>query len=627
MNFKKAKQILVAHEGTISLHLAWLIPFVVYIISLPPGVTWGDSPELSNAAITLGVAHPSGYPLFTLLGKLFSLLPFSTPAFGIGLMDALLEALAVLFVFLSIRQITGRTWISLFSALFFAFTYTFWMHGRIVEVYALNNFLLGGVLYSMIRWIKERKLKHLYLMSLFFGLGFTNHLTMVLFFPAVVFLFLSTQPRQIFRLKPLGIMVGIILTLQLLYLYIPWAAAHSGGDTLAWNSPTSWSRFFYHVTGREYAVFRKGSSLEAGINRFALTFIKEFGVMGSFLTLVGAIELLLSNWRLGVTLLISFAAMVIYNATYAVQDITSYYMAPYMICAVSMGVGISWLSTVRAGKGRFSQYAEYVFPLLLILAGLHLYGQNRSLKYRDNLAHYFGEQAFGALPARSILITDIDGPSFAMMYQAYAVHNDPSRVVITKGMYSDKGKVWYRDFLRKRHPGVQWPPEGTYGDSIIRKLIAMNYGTHQLFTAFYFRTPLTPYQYVNRGWISRILLPKDIPEGVKPNSDLRWAYLTTVKYVGQNEWYPNSVTTFSPGDILGCVAEWIFKHKGVNVTWEITHPSGKTLGRFSRFVSAAEPISAYKMKILPTHIYPGTFTCSITINGSTGSVLPFTVSR
>jgi len=47
------------NEGVFTKYLSFLIPFVVYLTSLPKGVTWGDSPELANAAISSGVAHPS----------------------------------------------------------------------------------------------------------------------------------------------------------------------------------------------------------------------------------------------------------------------------------------------------------------------------------------------------------------------------------------------------------------------------------------------------------------------------------------------------------------------------------------------------------------------------------------
>ena len=52
-----------------------LFTFLVYLKTLAPTVSFIDSGELAAVACTLGVAHPTGYPLFTLLGWVFSELP------------------------------------------------------------------------------------------------------------------------------------------------------------------------------------------------------------------------------------------------------------------------------------------------------------------------------------------------------------------------------------------------------------------------------------------------------------------------------------------------------------------------------------------------------------------------
>ena len=55
-----------------------LLAFLLYIRTLAPGLSFIDSGELGTVAATLGVAHPTGYPLFTLLGWLFTRLPLAS---------------------------------------------------------------------------------------------------------------------------------------------------------------------------------------------------------------------------------------------------------------------------------------------------------------------------------------------------------------------------------------------------------------------------------------------------------------------------------------------------------------------------------------------------------------------
>ena len=72
-----------------------IVSFVIYLLTLCPTVYLGDSGELSGAAFSLGVAHPSGYPLYALVGKVFCLIPFGSVGFRMNLMAALFGVLGV----------------------------------------------------------------------------------------------------------------------------------------------------------------------------------------------------------------------------------------------------------------------------------------------------------------------------------------------------------------------------------------------------------------------------------------------------------------------------------------------------------------------------------------------------
>ena len=51
--------------------LLFLIVYAVLHLSSPPSIPGGDAGELAAAGCQLGVAHPPGYPLFTLLSHLW----------------------------------------------------------------------------------------------------------------------------------------------------------------------------------------------------------------------------------------------------------------------------------------------------------------------------------------------------------------------------------------------------------------------------------------------------------------------------------------------------------------------------------------------------------------------------
>lgn len=79
--------------------LAFTIPFVVYFITLAPSVTFIDSGELATVAAKLGVAHPTGYPLFTIIGNAFTRLPFVDEVFRLNLMCAVFSSLSIMVFF------------------------------------------------------------------------------------------------------------------------------------------------------------------------------------------------------------------------------------------------------------------------------------------------------------------------------------------------------------------------------------------------------------------------------------------------------------------------------------------------------------------------------------------------
>ena len=96
----------------------YLAPFLtgtvllgVYLARMAPGLSWAhggvDGGDLIAAAATGGVAHPTGYPLFVGLGKLFSLLPIGSMAWRVNLASAIFAAIAVWLIYRTIVLLTS----------------------------------------------------------------------------------------------------------------------------------------------------------------------------------------------------------------------------------------------------------------------------------------------------------------------------------------------------------------------------------------------------------------------------------------------------------------------------------------------------------------------------------------
>lgn len=117
-----------------------------------PAVTFGRDPaELATAAVTLGVAHAPGYPLWCLIGHLaIRALPIAEPAAALAMMCAFLLGLAGLFAFMAFRELAGADVPALVGALALCLTPAAWDQATTAEVYTLDLCLLLGGLWLVL---------------------------------------------------------------------------------------------------------------------------------------------------------------------------------------------------------------------------------------------------------------------------------------------------------------------------------------------------------------------------------------------------------------------------------------------------------------------------------------------
>ena len=187
------------------------IPFAVYLKGLAPSVVLCDTGDFQTAGWIWGVAHPPGYPLYTILVGTMERLPIppmwiqtaesSLPAWRSNLLSALIALAALAALFALVNRLTGRPWVGMVASGALAFSRVFWWHAEIAENDALTCLLLVLLLLLAVRWAQEKRKGDAYLLALTFGLAASHHQSLLLFAPAVlVYLFLrralSFAPKQ-----------------------------------------------------------------------------------------------------------------------------------------------------------------------------------------------------------------------------------------------------------------------------------------------------------------------------------------------------------------------------------------------------------------------------------------------
>lgn len=253
--------------------------FIVYLFTLAPTVWFIDSGELAAVASTLGIAHPTGYPLFTIVGHLFTLIPFfASEVYKLNLMSAFFSSIGVFMFFHLVYFILqwvnlNHEWkkctkdsltlviISASASLILGWSLTYWNSANSVEVYPIHSFFLITLCYVFLKAIfynEENRFqwgnKYYLLFSFLLGLSFTNHLTTILLAPACLTLFFLTNYRNrkiLYRLT--GVMMICFIVGLSVYVYLPLRMQAS--PDFIWGSPHNLERFIWHVTGKQFSVW------------------------------------------------------------------------------------------------------------------------------------------------------------------------------------------------------------------------------------------------------------------------------------------------------------------------------------------------------------------------------------
>lgn len=210
--------------------LSFLVSFGIYLRTLCPTLFVGESGIWTTASHTLGSLEFPGYPLFCLLGKLFTFLPFGNIAYRMNLFSAFFGALTVGFVYLILLHLLQLEekpraslpyYVACGGSLFYGFLRDVWREALHADRYTLHTFFVAVLLYLLLRWLKSPKEKTLFLFLFLFGLGLGNHPMLLMF--GVLFLVLLGMERPPFLKEPSfwGKSLFFSLLGLSIYLYFP----------------------------------------------------------------------------------------------------------------------------------------------------------------------------------------------------------------------------------------------------------------------------------------------------------------------------------------------------------------------------------------------------------------------
>lgn len=236
--------------------LVFFVVYITYLLTVFPTVQSEDSGELIVSAVGLDIAHPPGYPLYVLVGKLFSVLvPFGNMAWRINIMSAVFGAATAHILYVILKKKTGNDLISFGTSLFYAFAHIIWRQSNRAEVYTLNTFCLILIVYMLMRWHEDKKSKWLLLSALTFGLGVGNHHMLLLAAPAFGIYVLIKNWKVIINPKIVLGALSLLLAGLSVYAYLPIRTALAPYDNPAFIEHSglyTWDKFIGFVNRKIY---------------------------------------------------------------------------------------------------------------------------------------------------------------------------------------------------------------------------------------------------------------------------------------------------------------------------------------------------------------------------------------
>ena len=419
---------------------------IVYVITLAPTVTTEDSGELIAAAYSLGVPHPPGYPLWCLLGKLFTLLPVSVPAWRVNFMSAVFGSLTAGMLFLICRQIGARRIAAAGAALCLAWSRRLWSQAVVAEVYTLNTFLLAGVILLVLLWAETGRRGWAWGAAAVFGLSLSNHyMLMLLTCPAIVAYAVWSRPRDVLCWKLTAACILLVLAGLSLYAYLPLAAR--AGPPINWGEPTSWGRFWFHVTRKGYrsvdfagdaSVWTKlrfiGHFLTLLWRQFTPYVLVPLGLLGLW-TMRRRRELLMLG---GVALLNSVLLIAILRFAYTPANLTrveEYYLPAYLCIAAVIAVGLSRLQDRLADRG---QPIAVAVAIAIAVAPLLTHWRHNDLS-DHRLAEQYGRAILEPLPRDAVYFGRGDQGCFPAIYLQVCEGVRPDVLIADVGGYLGPG--------------------------------------------------------------------------------------------------------------------------------------------------------------------------------------------
>ena len=449
--------------------------FCIYLFTLAPGLTWAnngsDGGDLITASYTGGVAHPTGYPLYLLIARLFQFIPIGSLAYRTNLMSAVFTALSAAFIYGIVSRTLNEQGSkqarlsALIAGYAFGLTPLVWSQAVITEVYPLHAFLTGLILYLFVTSFQDVSPISLErIRGLVLGLAMGNHVTTIFMLPLILISNNKVNLNSV-KLNPASSVIRQLVWFFIglsIYLTLPLRALTA--PPVNWGNPVTLKRFWWLVSGelyRSYYLQSVFNDILGRIQAWGSLLLQQFGWLGLVLGITGLILYFVPS-RLYLASIWTSLACSLFALLYSSDDSYVYLIPMYISFAIWIGLGVGNLS-----KNIASHHSAFASVVLLFFAGyliVRIPGYVDQLDASKDLrAERFGEQVMTEIPKDALVFVKGDRALFTTWYYHFALQERTDLVVIAEELLHFD---WYQETLHDNYPSLKIPTPFLWSQTI-----------------------------------------------------------------------------------------------------------------------------------------------------------------
>ena len=445
---------------------------VVYGATLSTEVLGGDAGEFATLAGGPGVAHPPGYPLYTMLLRLMDFVPIASPAARASFLTAVMGMGAAVALFRAAIAWGAEPLAAGVAVVIWAFAPLTWSLSTSPEVFVLNAALCVCMVAVAGPLSPHRGTLRAGLLGLLAGLALSNHHSAVLMAPIGFYGLVVGIRESVAPLRALGVALGAALAGLLPYALLASQAA-SPEALWVWGDFTALEGLAHHILRADFGTLQLGiraDKVDAWTQVGALTIalMEQTYWIGFIAFLGGTVWLLSARNRfaqmpprravvfLVVTLVcvgpLFVSRLNLSPVGVAARVVERFYLLPLTIGSVFVALGFEgWFRRLELRNDvQFS-----ILGALITLCAAMSFQQVRE-HHRPDVSRYV-ENVLVSVPARAVIMGTEDHRLFGFLYHQAALgeradvqYLDPTM------MHYD----WYRHRMAER-TGLTLPePEG-----------------------------------------------------------------------------------------------------------------------------------------------------------------------